>query len=103
MDLYAVFEEAEKQNEDYLAILIDSEKAFDTLSWEFLIKLLRQFGLPEEFITWVKIIYAIKELRFINYGHLSPPIYPTRGVVQGCGLSNAIYPCYGSTCVCGAG
>ena len=57
MDLYAVMQEADEQDEQFMAILVDIEKAFDSVWWSFLLKVLCTFGIPEEFICWIQIIY----------------------------------------------
>ena len=36
-------------------MLIDFEKAFDSLSWSFLYRVLEFFGYSENFIKWVKL------------------------------------------------
>ena len=38
-----------------LLMLIDFEKAFDSLSWSFLYKVLDSFGYTKEFIKWIKL------------------------------------------------
>jgi hypothetical protein len=39
-----------------LALKIDIAKAFDTLDWNFLLKVLKSFGFNETFGTWIKVI-----------------------------------------------
>ena len=91
LDLYAIMEEADEQDDRFVAIMIDIEKAFDSVRWDFLWKVLRTVGLPEEFIRWIQILYTNKELRVTNHGYLSDPLTPTRGVTQGCGLSPVLF------------
>ena len=40
-----------------LLILIDFEKAFDTVEWNFLFKSLKSYNIGSEFISWVKLLY----------------------------------------------
>jgi hypothetical protein len=39
-----------------LALKIDISKAFDTLSWDFLLKVLKNFGFSEIFCNWIHVI-----------------------------------------------
>lgn len=45
-----------KRLEEILLLKVDISMAFDTLSWDFLIKILTQFGFNQFFCHW---IYAI--------------------------------------------
>ena len=40
-----------------LFIIIDFEKAFDTVEWNFLFKSLKYYNIRSEFISWVKLFY----------------------------------------------
>jgi hypothetical protein len=40
-----------------LALKIDITKAFDTLDWQFLLKVLKKFGFNEKFCNWVHVIF----------------------------------------------
>lgn len=39
-------------------VTIDFEKAFGSLSWNFLSKTLKKFSFGESFIKWVDILYT---------------------------------------------
>ncbi|XP_058776647.1 uncharacterized protein LOC131650967 [Vicia villosa] len=39
-----------------LAIKVDISKAFDTLNWDFLLKVLKRFGFEEKFCNWISAI-----------------------------------------------
>ena len=41
---------------DGLLMLIDFEKAFDSISWKFLFNTLETLGFGQEFIKWIKIL-----------------------------------------------
>ena len=45
----------EVNKQSALLMLIDFEKAFDSLSWKFLYKILEMFGFNKNFIKWVKM------------------------------------------------
>ena len=70
-----------------IILLIDFEKAFDTVSWDFIFKALARFGLGEDFIKWVKVLYNNVQSSIYNNGHLTKFFALERGVRQGCPLS----------------
>ena len=39
-------------------VLIDFQKAFDTIEWKFLFKALEKFNFGPGFINWIKILYS---------------------------------------------
>jgi hypothetical protein len=46
----------ESRNIPGFLVLIDFEKAFDSISWSFTYKVLKHFGFGEYNIDWVKIL-----------------------------------------------
>ena len=92
LDVYAMIQQASTDtDEEYALLMLDIEKAFDSVSLCFLEEVMFAFNFPPSFITWVRILYAGKELRVVNNGYSSDPIYPTRGCAQGCSLSPLLY------------
>ena len=91
MDVYSIIAQAEDNQEEAILLMLDVEKAFDSVSWSYLLKVLDRFNFPDSFIEWVKLLYKGKELRVINNGHISPVIKPTRSLAQGCGLSPLLF------------
>ena len=67
-----------------LLILIDFEKTFDTVEWNFLFKSLKSYNIGSKFISWVKLLYNNITSCTVNNGHLSPSFELSRGVRQGC-------------------
>ena len=51
-----------------LLICTDSEKAFDTIEWEFLFKTLEYFNFGETLINCIKIFYNGYTFTFLNNG-----------------------------------
>ena len=91
MDLYSLAAHGLEVDDDFLAMSLDVEKAFDSISWSFLYKLLHAWGLPESFISWVHIISTDRELRVFHNGHSSQAISITNGVAQGNNLSLLLF------------
>ena len=54
--IYDLMEYTERKRIKGLLMLIDFEKAFDSISWKFLYNVLEYFGFGPEFIRWVKLL-----------------------------------------------
>lgn len=71
--------------------LIDFEKAFDTVNWNYLFSTLRSFGFGEFFINCVKVIYNDINSCCLNNGNATPFFSPKRGIRQGCPVSALLF------------
>jgi hypothetical protein len=78
-------------NIDGALLLIDFEKAFDSISWDFLQHALKEFGFGEGFRRWVKIIYSNISSHVQNNGHISERFDLGRGIRQGCPVSPYLF------------
>ena len=81
------------ENEDTEAafIFLDQEKAFDMVDHHFLYKTMEAFGIGNEFINWIKVLYCNAFTRIKINGHLTSTIPLRRGAKQGCPLSALLY------------
>ena len=70
---------------------IDFEKAFNSLSWDFMLKCLKKFNFGDYFILWIEILYNGIESCVINNGKASNFFKLERGVRQGCCLSALLF------------
>ena len=75
-----------------LAILsLDQEKAFDRVDWSFSYSTLTRMGFGSSFINWVRLLYTdISSSALVN-GYQTRAFKPSRGVRQGCPLSQLLY------------
>ena len=72
-------------------LLIDFEKAFDTIRWSYLYRCLKFFNFGEMFTKWVKVIYNNIQSTIINNGHTSEYFKLSRGIRQGCPISPYLF------------
>ena len=81
----------ETNNKSGVLLLLDFEKAFDSVEWPFIISTLKQFNFGPQFIKWISIIYNNPKAIIKNNGHLSNKIELHRGIRQGCPISGLIF------------
>ena len=74
-----------------ILLLLDFEKAFDTVKWNFIFKALEKFNFGNSFIKWTKTLYKNIQTAVINNGHLTEFFSPKRGIRQGCPLSAYLF------------
>jgi hypothetical protein len=74
-----------------LALKIDIAKAFDTLDWNFLLKVLRSFGFNDVFCNWIHVILKSAFLSVSINGKSHGYFNCTRGVRQGDPLSHLLF------------
>ena len=74
-----------------VAIFLDFKKAFDSIEWEYLSKVLEVFNLKEDFKKWVKVFYTDISSCVTNNGFASSFFNLKRGVRQGCPLSGLLF------------
>ena len=74
-----------------LILLVDFEKAFDSVEWSFLFKTLQNFNFGKNFIQWVKILYTNILSCVGNNGYYSNYFELSRGIRQGCPLSALLF------------
>ena len=74
-----------------LILLIDFEKAFDSVSWSFIFKVLKFFKFGDSLISWIKFLYKDATLAVSQCGHLSNFFNIERGCRQGDPLSPYLF------------
>ena len=90
-EIYSILSQAEQEQEDGVLLQLDIEKAFDSVSWQYLEQVLNNFNFPTSFMSWVSTLYREKEIRIINNGFTSWVIHPSNGLAQGDGLSPLLF------------
>ena len=71
--------------------LADFEKAFDTVKWPFLRKIMKYYGFGEHFQKWVSVLYKNSTSCVTNNGHVSSYFKLFKGIRQGCPISALLF------------
>ena len=74
-----------------IAVFVDFKKAFDSLEWDYLNKVLDVFNFKDDLKRWVKVFYNDISSCVISDGFASPFFNLNRGVRQGCPLSGLLF------------
>lgn len=74
-----------------LLLKLDISKAFDTLSWPFLLNVLQARGFSEVWRRWIATLMSTASSRILLNGQQGPPIIHRRGVRQGDSLSPMLF------------
>ena len=80
-----------KENLPGMAIFLDFRKAFDTIEWHYLEKVLTHFNFGPNFLQWFKTLHADISSCVLNNGHASCFFPINRGERQGCPLSGLLF------------
>lgn len=93
--LHTVFLHSIPDSSDFLTtcvvLSLNTEKAFDRLEWDYLWALLGHMGLGEQFIMYIKVLYANPGAMFSSGNACSPHFPIFRGSRQGCPLSPLLF------------
>jgi mannosylglycoprotein endo-beta-mannosidase len=74
-----------------LLFKLDIRKAFDSVSWEFILDLLQRRGFPAHFQNWVTALFSTATSRVLLNGIAGCPIAHGRGLRQGDPLSPLLF------------
>jgi len=70
---------------------IDIAKAFDTVNWRFLLRLLLHIGFSRRWVNWISIMLSSASTKVILNGSPGRCIYHARGLRQGDPLSPLLF------------
>ena len=79
------------ENDQGMIFFLDFEKAFDSLEWDYLFRVLEEMHFGPSFRNWVHTFYHNIPSCIVNNGHASEFIPLKRGVRQGCPLSGMLF------------
>ena len=88
---YDILQACKSNNIPGMILIIDFEKAFDSISWKFINKVLDFFNFGENLKKWINILNKNVNLCVIQNGIFSPFFYIGRGCRQGDPVSPYIF------------
>ena len=74
-----------------MIIQLDLAKAYDKISWHYMVKTLEAFGFTQHWIKWIFNLVNTKIFSPLINGALAKPYWPTRGISHGYPLSPFIF------------
>ena len=86
-----IMEKLKNTKQSGLLLLLDFEKAFDSIEWPYMHKILEKFNFGPSYRNWIKICYTNISSTIINNGFTSGWFHISRGVRQGCPLSTILF------------
>lgn len=82
---------SQKHQPDAVVVMLDFQKAFDSVEWEFLFRTMKKFNFGIEFINWIKVLYKNANFCVKNNGWISDSKAMNRGIRQGCPISALLF------------
>lgn len=81
----------QNHNDDEVVVLLDQQKAFDRVEWQWLFKVLDKFNFGPNFKKWIEIMYKDMKSSILTNGFVSKCFPVKRGIRQGDSLSALLY------------
>ncbi|CAI5998235.1 unnamed protein product [Closterium sp. NIES-65] len=88
-----IVDAAKCKNADWYLLLVDFQKAFDSVSREYLFGTMERMGFPRNFVRWCEGLHAGSTTRLLLNGWLGEPVAVKKGVRQGCPLAPYLFLC----------
>ncbi|CAI5472419.1 unnamed protein product [Closterium sp. Yama58-4] len=88
-----IVEAAKCKDEDWYLLLVDFQKAFDSVSRNYLFGTMERMGFPRKFVQWCEGLHAGSTTRLLLNGWLGEPVAVRKGVRQGCPLAPYLFLC----------
>ncbi|CAI5976625.1 unnamed protein product [Closterium sp. NIES-65] len=88
-----VIDAAASGREDWYLLLVDFQKAYDSISRAYMFQTLERMGFPEEFVGWTKGLHTQAGTQLLINGWLGDRVDMERGVRQGCPLAPYLFIC----------
>lgn len=79
------------RSRDNALLSMDLEKAFDRIEWQYLFEVLRKFGVKDNLLKWIRLLYSNPKADILSNGLFSVPFRLYRRTRQGCPLSPLLF------------
>ena len=86
-----VVDEARRGQKSSIVFKVDYEKAYDSISWDFLLYMLRRMGFCSKWIQWVEGCLKSASISVLVSGSPSHEFIPQRGLRQGDPLASLLF------------
>ena len=86
-----VVEKAKRRQKPCIVFKVDYEKAYDSVSWEFLIYMMRRMGFCSKWILWILGCLKSASISVLVNGSPSSEFLPHKGLRQGDPLSPLLF------------
>ena len=86
-----VLDFTKEQNILGILVALDFRKAFDSLEWPFIMRVLDAFNFGSSIKRWISTFYMNVESAVLNNGYTTNWFKPSKGVRQGCPLSPFLF------------
>ena len=83
--------EMENHDSEAIILMLDMEKAFDRVEWNWLFKVMKGFNFGDRFISWLQTLYSDAKCSILTNGFQSKYYHISRGIRQGDSLSALLF------------
>ncbi|CAI5482618.1 unnamed protein product [Closterium sp. Yama58-4] len=88
-----MIEAARNENSAGYLLLIDFEKAYDSVRRGFMVETVAKLGFPPRFVRWIEALHSNVHTRLCVNGWVGEQITMRKGVQQGCPLAPYLFLC----------
>ncbi|CAI5955282.1 unnamed protein product [Closterium sp. NIES-65] len=88
-----IIDVAKNEKADRYMLLVDFQKAFDSVSRDFLFQVLRKMGFLEQYVGWIEGLHENTTTKLLVNGWLGEGLNVVSGVRQGCPLAPYLFLC----------
>ena len=85
-----IFQLYNEKNYPGLLTFVDFQKAFDSIEWDILFKVLEKYGFGNNFKVWIQLL-CTNHAHIKKNGFCSEEFFLTRSVRQGCQVSSLLF------------